>query len=202
MSAQGASIRQWLPRLARIHVALAAFAAAACLTAAVRADQTATPQLDPSTIAAPGPSASADAHPPVPDVARRLWHDLLCLCGECSGKTLEACECSYAADRREEILQQVVRMGFGTPAKDEATYALVARDYVVRHKHDGDAVRGRIGWAADLMSRPIVALGAALAAFVVLIGFVEISRRKRAAKSSAQTPPGARWKKRGTRTRS
>ena len=181
------------------RVAAATCAAVLCFAAAVSADQTGSPEMNPSAIAEPRPSASAGAHRQVPDVARHLWHDLMCLCGECDHKTLEGCECGYAAERRDEILDAVIRHGFGTPEKDDATYALVAREYVERHKHDGDNVRGRIGLVADLLSRPIVALGGALASFGLLFAAAELWRRKRAEKQATEKQVHGAWKSRRAR---
>lgn len=152
-------------------------------------------------MAAPRPTASADLHREVADVARRLWHDLICLCGECDHKTLEVCECGYAAERRDEILNAVLRHGFRTPEKDDATYALVSREHVERHKHDGDSGRGRVGWLANL-SRPIVALGGALALFGAVIAAAELWRCKRAAKQAVPDHPRRTWRSRRTRGKS
>ena len=136
----------------------------------------------------PFESASTSAPAEVPDVARRLWHDLLCLCGECEHKTLEACECNYAADRRQEILNAVRRLGFGTPAQDQTTYAAVSRDYLTRHS--GDAARAKTrhsplsGWMEDT-----VLLSSAIAGVAVLIGIAEFVRRQRSAKAEQRTTP-------------
>src|SRR5260221_64316 len=124
----------------------------------------------------PSGSVSASTPADVPDVARRLWHDLLCMCGECEHKTLEACECSYAADRRQEILDAVRGLGFGTPKQDQTTYAAVSRDYLTRHSGDAKRASTRHGRFFDWMEDTVM-LSSAIAGLAGRIGLAELVGR-------------------------
>lgn len=153
--------------------------------------QAASPSAVPTASA---PEASNMPEASVPAVVQRLWHDLLCLCGECEHKTLEYCECTYAAERRAEILDEVRRLGFGTPAEDAATYAKVTQDYLARHS--GDRERARTPHAnANWWLEPLMTLGAAIAALGALIAVAEFWRRRRASDVTAKQAPHA-WRKR------
>ncbi len=143
----------------------------------------------------PSGSVSASTPADVPDVARRLWHDLLCMCGECEHKTLEACECSYAADRRQEILDAVRRLGFGTPKQDQTTYAAVSRDYLAHHSSDREHARARHGSSPEWIDTAIT-LGSAIAGMAVLVTIAELLRRRRAAKVEERGVPRPLHKRR------
>jgi hypothetical protein len=153
----------------------------------------------PTTHAEPSGSASASATTGIPDVARRLWHDLLCLCGECEHKTLEACECNYAADRRQEILDAVRRLGFGTPKQDQATYAAVSHDYLEHHRADAEHAKGRHNHSSEWIDTTLT-LGSAIAGMAVLVVMAELLRRRRAAKAEQRSLPRALHKRRRHRS--
>jgi hypothetical protein len=149
-----------------------------------------------ATVSAPSSSASA-ASPSnegeVPDVAHRLWHDLLCTCSEpdCSHEPLEDCACEYAVNEREKILQRVRSLGFGSSKQDELTYAKVLQEYVALHGPKADRARedskGR--WGAVAM-----VLGILIAAAAVLMWLAQRSRRP--SPSSPRVTPRAQQGKR------
>lgn len=64
----------------------------------------------PADTAPPGAHSVAiedEANEDIPEVARRLWNELLCACGEanCARPTLAACACEYAGKKRQEIFR-------------------------------------------------------------------------------------------------
>ncbi len=133
-----------------------------------------------ATVLAPSSSPSAVSHSSdgeVPDVAHRLWHDLLCTCSEldCSHEPLEDCSCKYAVKEREKILKRVRILGFGSPKQDELTYAKVLQEYVALHGPKADRARedskGRWGAAA-------IVLGVVIAVATALIWLAQRNRHR------------------------
>lgn len=129
----------------------------------------------------------------IPEVARRLWKELLCTCGEetCARPTLAACACEYAGKKRQDILDQVRRRGFGSPARDEATYAAVLRDYTARHGSDSTLTATLHGeWL-----RWVFMVATAVAGVVALVILAEWYRRRRQRATAAAAPqlPKKRW---------
>lgn len=128
---------------------------------------------------------------PVPTMAHRLWHDLVCLCGECDRLTLAACQCPTAARERENILAALRSRGLSSDAQSEAAYQAVVNDYARRH--DGKDVfraaattkpsRSWIGWTLVGVWLAMIA-GAALSAMRV--------RRRRSAKGLPRRTPRRR----------
>lgn len=132
----------------------------------------------------PAASASANtprasAEPPseseanTPEVARRLWHDLLCTCTEkdCVHESLEACTCEYAEKRRNEILAEVRRLGFGSTKQDDATYATVFRNYLKAHGKEADGTQAPPEPSAPIWL-DVVLIAAAIATAVAMITFM------------------------------
>ena len=109
-------------------------------------------------------SAPAGTAVDVPDVARRLWHDLLCTCDEpdCSQQSLEGCHCPFAAKERQKILDRVRLLGFGTERQDELTYSMVFREYVAERGAKADGVQSNatgLWLAATAIFVGILAMG-------------------------------------------
>lgn len=157
------------------------------------------------TSATTGSAAAPGTQSQVPEVARRLWHDLLCLCGECEHETLEACTCEYAAERRREILDRVRTLGFGTPRQDEATYASVSREYLARHGSDPELARARAGLHMPAWLESSLTIAGAMLVAAALIAVVEIFRRRsrpkpRGAKPSSR-PSSRPWHRERRRKR-
>jgi hypothetical protein len=133
---------------------------------------------------------------PAPPVARRLWGDLYCLCGECEHVTLADCGCDNAAQERKRIVEQVEKMGLGSPDRDNAAYASVLDKYIDIHGAEAEvAYVKRHAWLD-----PLLALGAGISGVVLLIVIVERVRSMRQASVSKQSPLKHRSKgrRRGT----
>lgn len=64
-----------------------------------------------------------------PAVARRLWHDLVCLCPECDRLRLDECRCEIARREREAIVDRVRQ---SAAEKEEDVYRNVVESYVAR----------------------------------------------------------------------
>jgi hypothetical protein len=65
-------------------------------------------------------------------VARRLWGDLVCLCGRCQRLTLAACHCPDAAAERLKVVELLHGRDLAAPAQAEVAYQAVVQDYVTR----------------------------------------------------------------------
>jgi hypothetical protein len=133
-----------------------------------------------SSVASPLASSDSpgESQAKIPEVARRLWRDLLCSCPEkdCEHESLEACRCDYAAKRRSEILEQVRRLGFGSPTQDDATYAAVFRNYVKVHGQGADGSRPRPNSEAPVWIEAAVIAGAVAMAGVMISWLVDRMR--------------------------
>jgi hypothetical protein len=130
-----------------------------------------------------GATASADLErldPQTREVARRLWGDLVCLCGRCERQTLSTCHCPDAARERKQILDSLRGHDLSSRAGGEAAYQAVLSDFV-RQKGRGVLASNRSNslasdWLILLISGAILAL----ACFVV--GIIQ-SRRKKVGRS-------------------
>ena len=117
---------------------------------------------------------------PAPPVARRLWADLLCMCGECKEVTLADCGCENAAQERKRIVEQVEKMGVGSPEREEAAYAAVLDKYVEAHGANAEvAYVLRHKWLD-----PLLTLGAGISGVVLIVLIVERLRSARNASGS------------------
>jgi cytochrome c-type biogenesis protein CcmF len=67
-----------------------------------------------------------------PPIAKKLWSDLVCLCGGCQRESLAECRCAVAAQERERILGMLAGKDLSTPAAEQAAYADVVAAYVAR----------------------------------------------------------------------
>jgi len=160
------------------------------------------------------PAASASATAPlstsvsatepetrVPEVARRLWRDLLCTCPEkdCVHESLDACTCHYAEKRRNEILEEVKRCGFGSAKQDDATYATVFANYIKAHGEAADGSRASPQSTVPLWIE-IALVAAAAATAVAMITWMVDRFRRRPLAGTARTA-GARPPRRKKNTR-
>jgi len=68
-----------------------------------------------------------------PPVAKRLFHDLVCLCGGCQRETLKECRCGNAAQERERIMAMLAGRDISTKDKEDRAYADVVAFYVQRY---------------------------------------------------------------------
>lgn len=90
-------------------------------------------QVSPSVGTMPSPhshtGASAAANEAVSPLARRLWADLFCMCGECRHITLAECGCDNAAEERTRIARRVEELAAG----EDAVYSAILDEYTQRH---------------------------------------------------------------------
>ena len=116
----------------------------------------------------------------VPDVARRLWRDLLCTCPEkdCVHESLDACTCHYAEKRRGEILDEVKRRGFGSTKQDDATYATVFANYIKAHGEAADGSRPPRQSSAPIWIEIALIAGAVASAVAMITWMVDRFRRR------------------------
>ena len=148
--------------------------------------------------APPSPSTSSklDADvddPDVPEVARRLWSELLCKCHEpdCQEPPLAHCKCADAARERQRILDEVRRLGFGSAARDDATFAAISAKYVEQHGPDSTLAaaqsRQRLSW--------LLSLGAAFVFIGAVVAFAEWLRRRRSrvVATAPTSNPSRKW---------
>lgn len=120
-------------------------------------------QLDPQTAAA----------------ARRLWDDLVCLCGRCDRLTLSRCHCPDAAKERDQIVALLRGRDLSAQGGGEAAYRAVLDDFVRRKGRDVLASTRKTGppsdWPALAISVGIVALACAA---VVILEYRRRGRRR------------------------
>jgi cytochrome c-type biogenesis protein CcmF len=123
-----------------------------------------------------------------PPVARRLWKDLVCLCGGCQRETLAECRCGPAAKEREKILGMLAGMDLSTPAKQQAAYEQVVAAYVAQAGGyhvlavPPDTAFNKLSWAVPY---------AAFLSAVVVIGMIVRGwvRRGRSQTAAPAAPP-------------
>lgn len=99
----------------------------------------------------------------------------MCCCGEpdCARPPLAVCQCHSAERMRQHIVEQVQGLGFGTPERDDATYAAILQRYTAEHGDDATlSATRRSEWLDKLF-----ALGVGLSAMGVLLGSAEAYRR-------------------------
>jgi len=116
----------------------------------------------------------------VPEVARRLWRDLLCTCSEkdCVHESLDACTCHYAEKRRNEILAEVKRRGFGSTKQDDATYATVFASYIKAHGEAADGSRPPPQSTAPIWIEIALIAGAVATAVAMITWMVDCFRQR------------------------
>jgi cytochrome c-type biogenesis protein CcmF len=136
----------------------------------------------------------------VPAVVKKLWNDLVCLCGGCNRESLHECRCAIAAEEREWVLAQLAGRDLSTPEAQKKAYADVVAASMARH--GGQHVLrvppnkgfNRLAWIIPL---------SAMAGGVVLVVFMTMRfvRRGAVAPTVAQaaTPAGAQAPANATR---
>jgi hypothetical protein len=129
-----------------------------------------------------GSSASAEASqldPKTAEIARRLWGDLVCLCGRCERLTLSACHCPDAAAERKKVLELLRGRDLASSDGAEAAYQVVVKEYVARFggRHVLASEQRRSSapedWPALAVSVAVVAVACAA------VAFLESRRRRR-----------------------
>lgn len=109
--------------------------------------------------AGPQPKEVADA----PPIAKRLWSELVCLCGRCQRLTYSACHCPEATAERKKILEMLHGRDLTTTAGEEAAHAAVLQAYVARFGRTVLASETPSGdWMAwlELAAVPLAIIGA------------------------------------------
>ena len=160
----------------------------------------------PSGLLTPQPAdsvAPTDRDAKVPEVARRLWRDLLCTCPEkdCEHESLDACTCHYAEKRRNEILAEVKRRGFGSTTQDDATYATVFANYIKAHGEAADGSRPPPQSTAPLWIEIALIAGATATAVAMITWMVDRFRRRPLAGASRTEGSRPPRRKKNTRKR-
>ena len=126
------------------------------------------------------PPGAAQLDPEVPEVARRLWGDLVCLCDRCERLTLSACHCPDAAAERKNVLALLRGHDLAAPGGTEEAYQAVLGDYVRRKGRQVLASERKpsapADWPAWVVSMAVIALACGAVAAIEL-------RRKRARRS-------------------
>jgi cytochrome c-type biogenesis protein CcmF len=125
-----------------------------------------------------------------PPVAKRLWADLVCLCGGCKRETFQACKCAYAKKERDKVLEMLAGKDLSSPEKEQAAYDEVIAAY--RDRFGGDHVLNvppdtafnRLAWVV-----PYAAFGAAVI-FVAVLARSWVRRGRRARFAAAPPPAG------------
>jgi cytochrome c-type biogenesis protein CcmH/NrfF len=66
-----------------------------------------------------------------PEVAQRLFRDLVCLCGGCKRETLDKCPCAYAKAERAKVMAMLSGKDITTTEAQEKAYVAV-RDALIK----------------------------------------------------------------------
>jgi cytochrome c-type biogenesis protein CcmF len=123
----------------------------------------------------------------VPPIARKLWSDIVCQCGDCKRLTLAACTCTQARDERQRILAMLKdgKYDLSTPAGEKAAYDSIIDAYVKRFGGEQiltvprDKGFNKLAWAV-----PYAVFFAALALIIVVAG-----RWVKRGREAAAAPP-------------
>ncbi len=141
----------------------------------------------PPHVEAPGGMQEVDGASPV---AKRLFADLVCLCGGCKRETLLACTCGFAKQEREKVLGMLAGMDLTTEAAQEKAYIAV-RDAIIKENGGQhvltvpiDAGFNRLAWIV-----PWAVFGLALT-LVLVVGRRWVARG-RAASAAALAAGGS-----------
>ncbi len=79
-------------------------------------------------VEAPG---SAEEIADSPEVAQRLFRDLVCLCGGCKRETLDKCPCAYAKAERQKVLAMLAGKDISSEAAQDKAYVEI-RDALIK----------------------------------------------------------------------
>ena len=124
---------------------------------------------------------------PAPAVARRLWSELYCMCGDCQEMTLAACPCDWATKERADMVAQIETLGYSTPDQEQRTHDIVARNYSKRFGEKAQVPSG----VGQLLLTIVETLGLALLG-VSLIMFLAEKLRAKGQKPAAASAPKKR----------
>jgi hypothetical protein len=112
-----------------------------------------------------------DAGADVSPVARKLWGELVCLCGRCQRLPLSHCHCPMATAERKKILDMLGSRDLATASGQDAAHASVLGDYVTRF--------GRDVLASETSSEDWVGWGVLGGVVVVFLGGILVASRLR-----------------------
>jgi cytochrome c-type biogenesis protein CcmF len=129
-----------------------------------------------------------------PPVAKKLWADLVCLCGGCQRETLAACKCAVAKKERDGILAMLDPYDLSTPEGEALAYAEVVESYKERFGGNHvlnvppDTPFNKMAWAV-----PYAAFGGAILLVGLMVrGWVRRGRRAAAPAPLAAAPEAKR----------
>jgi cytochrome c-type biogenesis protein CcmF len=122
-----------------------------------------------------------------PQVAKRLFRDLVCQCGGCQRLPLFECRCGYAKQERAKIMAMIAGKDISTPAGEEAVYVSV-RDAFMKEYGGQRALTVPLdgGFNRLAILVPVAVLGLAVI-LVLVIGRRWVGRGRRAAAAEAMT---------------
>jgi cytochrome c-type biogenesis protein CcmF len=133
---------------------------------------------------------SAEGIATAPEVAQRLFKDLVCMCGGCQRLPLWTCRCAFAKEERAKVMGLLAGRDLSTPEGEEQAY-LTVRDAFMK-EYGGQRVLtvpletgfNRLGFII-----PATVVGLALIV-VIMVGIRWVRRgRERAALAAAAAPP-------------
>ena len=122
----------------------------------------------------PGPGPDGEAAPPL---ARRIWGELVCLCGRCKRLKLSECHCRDAKAERDRVVAQLAARDVASPNAARAAHDAVIGSYVARYgkrvlASESDDAADWQNWAAA------AALVVAAVGGIVVIERYQRTRRK------------------------
>jgi cytochrome c-type biogenesis protein CcmH/NrfF len=127
-----------------------------------------------------GTGASSDIYK-APNVAQRLFADLVCMCGDCKRLTLKACGCPYAEKERGKILAMMAGKDISTHAAEDKVYAEIRDAFIKEYGGQHiltvpiDTGFNRLGWMVPW------------AVFVLCLGMVFVVGRRWVLRGRAAT---------------
>jgi cytochrome c-type biogenesis protein CcmF len=145
--------------------------------------------MPPAPMHTEGPAPTMDNVSPV---ARRLFRDLVCLCGTCPREAIGTCPCGYAAKERDTVLGLIAGRDVSTKDKEDAVYRDVVNTFIA--KYGGQHVLSmpidkgfnRLAWAV-----PYGALTLALLLLVIIANRWVKRGRAAPAPGASLAPSGA-----------
>jgi cytochrome c-type biogenesis protein CcmF len=135
----------------------------------------------------PGAASDIASAPPV---AKRLYRDLVCMCGGCQRLPLSECRCGYAKQERAKVLALLAGKDLSTPEKEEASYVVVRDAFMKEYGGQRVLTIPLPGGFNDLGTLvPVIVLTMAVA-LVIWLGRRWVKRGRRAALAAAAVPAG------------
>ncbi len=136
---------------------------------------------------APGMGADgtgyAHTERPQNEVADKLMHELVCLCGGCKREDIFSCKCGYAAGERKKVNDMLRGRDLSTPDARDAAYKAVINAFVAEYggEHVIGTPRSKISW----MLPALAAVGGLGLLIAVGTGWVRRGRGSLSAASAA-----------------